>query len=199
MVVCATFIAASMQSQSSSPSLEARLARLESQVRRQRVTMLALLVGAAVAVSATRAISQSGARELTVSTLNIVGPDGKLRAVLSSDARLNKDGGSLALLDNAGNVRLGLMASKSGGSVSIFDPSNRPTAMLGSTNDEGAVSLSSVRSKARVNVVVTPDVSGVLVSGSNGREHFVAGSDERGGIAQFYDFDGHLKQQMPAR
>ncbi len=189
-----------MQSLSSSPvSLEERLERLESQVRRQRITMLVLLAGAAVAVSATRAISQSSTRELTVSTLNIVGSDGKLRAVLSGDARLNKDGGSLALVDNAGNVRLGLMASKSGGSVSIFDPNNRPTAMLGSTNDEGAVSLSSGRSKARVNVVVTPAVSGVVVSGSNGREHFVAGADQSGGIAQFYDFDGRLKQQLPAR
>ncbi|RYX85642.1 hypothetical protein EON83_04700 [bacterium] len=184
---------------SSSHSLEARLERLESQVRRQRLTMLALLVGAVVAVSATRAISQNGTRELTVSTLNIVGSDGKLRAVLSGDARLNKDGGSLALVDNSGNVRLGLMASKSGGSVSIFDTNNQPTAMLGSTNDEGAVSLSSVRSKARVNVVVTPNVSGVMVAGSNGRENFVAGADERGGLAQFYDADGRLKAQMPVR
>ena len=187
---------------SSQPSpfeLELRLARLEKRVRHQQLSMLALLIVAVVAVGATRAISQNNAREMTLSTLNIVGSDGKLRAVLSGDARLNKDGGSLALVDNAGNVRLGLMASKSGGSVSIFDPQNHPTAMLGSTEDEGAVSLASGRSKSRVNVVVTPGVSGMVVAGRNGREHFVAGADENGGLAQFYDFDGRLKSQLPTR
>lgn len=186
-------------SQPSSFELELRLSQLERRVRRQQFSMLALLVGSLVAVGATRAISQNSAREMTLSTLNIVGSDGKLRAVLSGDARLNKDGGSLALVDNAGNVRLGLMASKSGGSVSIFDPKNRPTAMLGSTEEEGALSLASGRSKAKVNVVVTPGVSGIVVAGRNGREHLVAGADENGGLAQFYDFDGHLKAQMPTR
>ncbi len=179
--------------------LELRLLQLERRVRRQHFSMLALLVGAFVAVGATRAISQNNARELTLTTLNIVGSDGKLRAVLSGDARLNKEGGSLALVDNTGVVRLGLMASKGGGSVSIFDPNNRPTAMMGSTNDEGAVSLASNRSKSKVNVVVTPDVSGVVVAGRNGREHFVAGADGNGGLAQFYDFDGRLKTQLPTR
>lgn len=185
----------------SSPSslLEIRLERLEKQVRRQHLTIITLLVGAAVAVGATRAVSQSNAREMTLSTLNIVGSDGKLRAVLSGDARLNKDGGSLALVDNTGNVRVGLMAARTGGSVSIFDPNNRPMAMLGSTDDEGAVSLASVRSKAKVDVVVTPSVSGVVVAGSNGREHFVAGADQNGGLAQIYDFDGRLKMQIPTR
>jgi len=187
---------------SSQPSpfeLELRLARLEKRVRFQQFSLVALVISAFVAVGATRAISQNNSREMTLSTLNIVGSDGRLRAVLSGDARLNKDGGSLALVDNAGNVRLGLMASKSGGSVSIFDPQNRPTAMLGSTEDEGAVSLASGRSKSKVNVVVTPGVSGMVVAGRNGREHFVAGADENGGLAQFYDFDGRLKSQLPAR
>ena len=134
---------------------------------------------------------------MTLTTLNIVGPDGKLRAVLSGDARLNKDGGSLALVDNEGAVRVGVMASKGGGSVSIFDANNHPTALLGSTNDEGALSLGSARSKSKVGVVVTPGVSGVVVSGRNGREQFVAGADESGGMTQCYDLEGKLRGQVP--
>ncbi len=182
-------------------SLEGRLALLERRVRRQQLLLLALFVGAVVAVGATRALSQGGSnpREMTLTTLNIVGSDGKLRAVLSGDARLNKDGGSLALVDNAGAVRVGLVASKGGGSVSIFDAQNRPTALLGSTDDQGALSLASARSKSRVSVVVTPGVSGVVVSGRNGREQFVAGSDEGGGMARCYDFEGKLRGEVPAR
>ena len=186
-----------MQSQ----SLEGRLAQLERRVRRQQMLLLALFVGAVVAVGATRALSQNGekGRELTLTTLNIVGADGRLRAVLSGDARLNKDGGSLALVDNAGAVRVGLMASKGGGSVSLFDGVNRPTALLGSTDDQGALSLSSVRSKSKVSVVVTPGVSGVVVAGRNGRQQFVAGADESGGMARCYDFEGHLRGQVPGK
>ncbi len=178
-------------------TLEQRLFSLERRVKRQQLTLLALCVGALVAVAATRAISQNQGNELTVRTLNIVGSDGKLRAVLSGDAALNAQGGSLALLDARGDVRLGLMATKSGGSLSVFDARARPMAILGAKDDEGALSLSSSRSQSRVSVAVTPQVSGLTVAGANGQQQLVAGADGNGGLAQIFDTHGQLKKRLP--
>lgn len=178
-------------------TLEQRLISLERRVKRQQVTMLALLVGALVSVAATRAISQNQGNQLTLHTLNIVGSDGKLRAVLSGDAALNAQGGSLALLDSRGDVRLGLMATKGGGSLSVFDAHAHPMAILGAKDDEGALSLASGNSKSRVSVAVTPLMSGLTVAGANGREQLVAGADASGGLAQVFDTHGQLKKRLP--
>ncbi len=183
-----------MQPQS---SLEQRLLLLERRIKRQQITMLALLVGALISVAATRAVSQNGGNELTVRTLNIVGSDGKLRAVLSGDAALNAQGGSLALLDSRGDVRLGLMANKGGGSVSVFDGRARPMAILGAKDDQGALSLASGRSQSRVSVAVTPQMSGLTVAGTSGQQQLVAGADANGGLAQIFDARGQLKKRLP--
>lgn len=159
--------------------------------------MIALLVGALVSVAATRAISQNQSNQLTLRTLNIVGSDGKLRAVLSGDPALNAQGGSLALLDSRGDVRLGLMATRSGGSLSVFDARARPMAILGAKDNEGALSLASGNSKSRVSVAVTPRMSGLTVAGVNGREQLVAGADGSGGLAQIFDSRGQLKKRLP--
>lgn len=178
-------------------SFEQRLISLERRLKRQQLTMLALLVGSVLAVAATRAVSQNGGNQLTLRTLNIVGNDGKLRAVLSGDPSLNAQGGSLALLDSHGDVRLGLMATKSGGSLSVFDAHARPMAILGAKDDEGALSLASGKSKSRVSVAVTAKMSGLTVAGVNGREQLVAGADGSGGLAQVFDSRGILKKRLP--
>jgi len=177
--------------------LEARLVQLERRVQRQQKTITALLVGALCAVGATRAISQGAGEQLTVRTLNIVGADGKLRAVLSGDASLNAGGGSLALLDSRGDVRLGLMAKPGGGSVSVFDARAHPMAILGAREDEGALSLASNRCQSRVSVAVTPRVSGLTVAGANGKQQLVAGADYAGGMTQMFDVRGQLKKRLP--
>ncbi len=178
-------------------TLEQRLLHLERRVRGQQLIMLALLAGALLAVAATRAASQNRGDQLTLRTLNIVGSDGKLRAVLSGDPSLNAQGGSLALLDSRGDVRLGLMATKSGGSLSVFDARARPMAILGAKDDEGALSLASGKSKSRVSVAVTARMSGLTVAGVNGREQLVAGADGSGGLAQIFDSRGQLKKRLP--
>ncbi|MBW3637703.1 MAG: hypothetical protein KY445_14755, partial [Armatimonadetes bacterium] len=100
--------------------LEIRLNNLEKQLKRQKITTIALFLGAIVAVSATRVVSQNAAREMSLRTLKIVGADGKTKVLISGDVAMNKDGGSIAVLDNKQNVRLGLMADAKGGSVSIL-------------------------------------------------------------------------------
>lgn len=196
-MACVSFGTPFMSSSQPLTELEGRLSQLERRVVRQQRTIIALLICALCAVGATRAISQSAGEQLTVRTLNIVGSDGKLRAILSGDASLNAGGGSLALLDSRGDVRLGLMAKPGGGSVSVFDGRARPMAILGARDDEGALSLASGRSGARVSVAVTPRVSGLTVAGANGRQQLVTGADGTGGMTQMFDARGQLKKRLP--
>ncbi len=184
-------------------SLETRLDQLEKQVKRQKLTTLALGIGALVAVSATRVLSQQPApatalmpRDLTVRNLKIVGADGKVKVLIAGDA-LNKDGGGIAVFDNAGRVRLGLMASSKGGNISILRDDSEPMAILGFDGDGGSLGLAANGSQTQVNIAATKDVSGLVVSGPNGKEHIVAGADKTGGVVQLYDFGGKLKKQLP--
>lgn len=176
--------------------LETRLNQLEKQLKRQKITTIALFIGAIVAVSATRVVSQNQAREMTLRTLKIVGADGKVKVLISGDA-MNKDGGAIAVFDNRGNVRLGLMASSKGGNVSILREDREPMAILGFDGDGGSLGLAANGSKTQVNIAATKDVSGLVVSGPNGKEHIVAGADKTGGVVQLYDFGGKLKKQLP--
>lgn len=181
-------------------SIELRLATLETQLKRQKLTTLALLVGAIIAVSATRVVSQNSAtqaaREMTLQTLKIVGKDGKVRVLISGEA-MNRDGGAIAVFDNAGHVRLGLMATPKGGNVSILRADREPMAILGFDGDGGSLGLAANGSKTQVNIAATKDVSGLVVSGPNGKEHIVAGADKTGGVVQLYDVGGKLKKQLP--
>lgn len=177
-------------------SLETRISLLENQLKRQKTTQLAILVGAVIAISATRVVSQNQAREMTLRTLKIVGSDGKVKVLISGDA-MNKDGGSIAVFDNKGNVRLGLMASPKGGNISILRENREPMAILGFDGDGGSLSLAAAGSQTQVNIAATKDVSGLVVSGPNGKEHIVAGADKTGGVVQLYDFGGKLKKQLP--
>lgn len=178
-------------------SLELRLSQLEKQLKRQKIIMLALLVGAIVAVSATRVVSQNSKTELSLRTLKIVGADGKTKVLISGDAAMNKEGGAIAVFDNKDHVRLGLMASSQGGNVSVLRNDSEPMAILGFDGDGGTLGLAANGSKTQVNVAATKDVSGMVVSGPNGKEHIVAGADKTGGVVQLYDFSGKLKKQLP--
>lgn len=178
-------------------SLELRLTQLEKQLKRQKITTLALLAGAILAVSATRVVSQNSKSELSLRTLKIVGADGKTKVLISGDAKMNKEGGAIAVFDNKENVRLGLMASLQGGNVSILRNDSEPMAILGFDGDGGTLGLAANGSKTQVNVAATKDVSGMVVSGPNGKEHIVAGADKTGGVVQLYDFGGTLKKQLP--
>ncbi len=178
-------------------SLETRLNQLEKQLKRQKMTTLALLAAVILAVSATRVVSQNSKSELSLRTLKIVGADGKVKVLISGDAAMNKEGGAIAVFDNKENVRLGLMASSKGGNVSILRNDSEPMAILGFDGDGGTLGLASNGSKTQVNVAATKDVSGMVVSGPNGKEHIVAGADKTGGVVQLYDFGGALKKQLP--
>ncbi|PQV64437.1 hypothetical protein B1R32_105118 [Abditibacterium utsteinense] len=177
--------------------LELRLTQLEKQLKRQKTTTLALFIGSILAVSATRVISQNSKSELSLRTLKIVGADGKTKVLISGDAAMNKEGGAIAVFDNKENVRLGLMASSKGGNVSILRNDSEPMAILGFDGDGGTLGLAANGSKTQVNVAATKDVSGMVVSGPNGKEHIVAGADKTGGVVQLYDFAGQLKKQLP--
>ena len=176
--------------------LETRLSLLETQLKRQKITTIALGVAALVAVSATRVVSQNEAREMTLRTLKIVGNDGRVKVLISGDA-MNKDGGAIAVLDNKGNVRVGLMASAKGGNVSILREDREPMAILGFDGEGGSLGLAAQGSKTQVNIAATKSVSGMVVNGSNGREQMVAGADKTGGVVQMFDFGGKLKWQLP--
>lgn len=180
--------------------LETRLTSLETQLKRQKLTTLALLVGAILAISATRVVSQNEARDLTrdltLRSLKIVGKDGKVRVLIAGDA-LSKDGGGLAVFDNAGQPRVGLLASSNGGQVSILGPNSEPMAILGFDGESGSLGLSTPSSKTQVNLAATKSVSGLVVSGTNGQQQLVTGGDKNGGVVQVYDANGKLKQQLP--
>lgn len=176
--------------------LETRLTSLENQLKRQKITTLALCIGAIVAISATRVVSQNEARELTLRTLKIVGKDGKVRVLIAGDA-LSKDGGGLAVFDSAGKPRVGIMASPSGGQVSILGQESEPMAILGFDGQSGSLGLSTQGSKTAVNLAATKKVSGLVVSGADGKPQLVAGADKNGGVVQVYDGNGKLKKQWP--
>jgi hypothetical protein len=180
-----------------SSSLEYQIESLRRDLKRQKITTLALFIGAIVAVSATRVVSQNTAREMSLRTLKIVGADGKIRVLISGDPAMNKDGGSVAIFDNKENVRLGLMADAKGGSVSILRDDAEPMAILGFDGDGGVLGLSSSGSKTQVNVAATKDVSGLVVNGPNGKENLVAGADKSGGVVQLFDVAGKIKRQLP--
>lgn len=177
--------------------LQTRLEQLEKQLKRQKMTTLALFIGAIVAVSATRVVSQAPQTELTLRTLKIVGTDGKTKVIISGDPQMNREGGAIAVMDNKENVRLGLMAGAKGGNVSVLREDAEPMAILGYDGDGGLLSLASNNSKTQVNLAATKDVSGLVVSGPNGKEHLVAGADKNGGVVQLYNFGGQLKKQLP--
>lgn len=180
-----------------SPSLEHQIESLRRDLKRQKITTLALFVGAVVAVSATRVVSQNAAREMSLRTLKIVGADGKTKVIISGDAAMNRDGGSIAVLDNKENVRLGLMADAKGGSVSILRDDAEPMAILGFDGNGGLLGLSSNGSKTQVNLAATKEVSGLVVNGPSGKENLVAGADKSGGVVQWFDVEGKLKRQLP--
>jgi hypothetical protein len=178
-------------------SIEARLNQLEKQLKRQRISTLALFIGAVIAVSATRVVSQNSASALTARTLKIVGADGKTKILLSGDAQMNRDGGAIAVFDNRGQARLGLMAAERGGNISIFREDGEPMTMLGFDGAGGTLKLVSNGAKTQVNLAATKEVSGLVVSGPNGKENMVAGADKNGGVVQLFDFSGQLKRQLP--
>jgi hypothetical protein len=183
--------------QTQSQSLEIRLTQLENQLKRQKLTTLALFIGAVIAVSATRVVSQNSAREMSLRTLKIVGSDGKTKVLISGDAAMNRDGGSIAVFDNKDHVRVGLIADAKGGSVSILRDDAEPMAILGFDGDGGLLGLSSNGSKTQINVAATKDVSGLVVNGPSGKENLVVGADKSGGVVQLFDVAGKLKQQLP--
>lgn len=181
-------------------SLEFRLEQLEQQLKRQKITMLALVVGALVAISATRVVSQnsaaSAAREMTLRTLKIVGSDGKVKVLISGDT-MTKDGGGIAVFNQAGQVRLGLMATSQGGNVSVLGDNGEPMAILGFDGDGGSLGLSAKDSKSQVNIAATKNVAGLVASGPNGKKHLVASADKSGGVVQLSDSGGKLVRQLP--
>jgi hypothetical protein len=179
------------------PSLETQVELLRRDLKRQKLTTIALFIGAIVAVSATRVVSQSSGRDLTLRTLKIVGADGKTKVLISGDTAINKEGGAIAVFDNKDNVRVGLLAERNGGNISLLGKNSEPMAALSSGRDGGSLALSANGSKTQVNVAATKDVSGLMVAGPNGEEHFAAGSDKNGGVVQLYDFNGKLKRQIP--
>lgn len=179
------------------PSLETQVEQLRRDLKRQKLTTIALFIGAIVAVSATRVVSQSSTRDLTLRTLKIVGADGKTKVLISGDAATNKEGGAIAIFDNKENVRVGVLAEAKGGNVSILGDNAEPMAMLGYSGEGGSLGLSAQGSRTQVSVAATKDVSGLVVAGPNGKEHIVAGTDKNGGLVQLYDFGGKLKRQIP--
>lgn len=178
-------------------SLESQVELLRRDLKRQKLTTIALFVGAIIAVSATRVVSQTPVRDLTLRTLRIVGADGKAKVLISGNPSMNKDGGSIAILDNNGKVRVGMMAIERGGNISILREDAEPMAILGYDGAGGSLTMASNGSRTRVNVAATKEISGLVVSGPNGKEHIVAGGDKNGGVVQLYDFGGKLKRQLP--
>jgi hypothetical protein len=114
---------------------ETRLAKLERQVRRQRAAWIGLLaVGAGVALT-----GQASPRELTVDRLT-VGTTGARtvitpslitvqqgqRAVVISSGDADRHVAGLALMDEAGAVRLTMEALPTGGGhLTLFDVAGR--------------------------------------------------------------------------
>jgi hypothetical protein len=178
-------------------SLETQVELLRRDLKRQKLTTIALLIGGLLAVSATRVVSQNNSREMTLRALKIVGADGKTKVLISGDAAVNKDGGAIAIFDNKENARVGIIADAKGGNLSILREDSEPMAILGYDGEGGSLGLSANGSKTQVNVAATKDVSGLVVSGPNGKEHIVAGTDKTGGVVELYDFSGKLKKRMP--
>lgn len=174
--------------------LQNRLDQLEKQLARQQWTNVALLMGALIAVGATRVVSQNSTRELSVQTLKIVGKDGRVKAILTGDGALNASGGALFLFDNKGNPTLAALSDAKGASVSLLDEKAAPRAVLGYDGDGGLLGLSARNSKAKVDLAASKALAGVVVSGPNGAQSAVIGGDNSGGMAEIYDAGGKLKK-----
>ena len=183
--------------QSSALPIEQQIESLRRDLKRQKITTLALFIGAVLAVSATRVVSQNSPREMSLRTLKIVGADGKTKILLSGDTAVNADGGTIAVFDNRENVRIGLMAQAKGGQVSVLGEDSEPMAILGFDGDGGVVALSASGSKTQINLAATKTLSGLVMNGPNGKEHIVAGADKSGGVVQLFDSAGKLKKQIP--
>ncbi|RYG56391.1 hypothetical protein EON80_29420, partial [bacterium] len=165
-------------------SLETQVELLRRDLKRQKLTTIALFIGAIIAVSATRVVSQTSSRELTLRTLKIVGADGKTKILITGDPGTNKEGGAIALFDNKDNVRVGLLAESKGGTASVYGAGAEPMAILGFDGDGGSLALSANDSKTQVNVAATNDLAGLSVVGPNGKEHLMAGAEKSGGMVQ---------------
>jgi hypothetical protein len=180
--------------QTSNSPIEHQLESLRRDLKRQKITTLALFIGAIIAVSATRVVSQNSSREMTLQTLKIVGADGKTKILLSGDAQINADGGAIAVFDNKENVRIGLMAQAKGGQVSVLREDSEPMAILGYDGDGGILGLAANGSKTQINLAATKTLSGLVMTGPNGKDHVVAGADKSGGAMQLFDANGKLRK-----
>ena len=203
-----------------SNALHHEIAGLRRELQRQRWFTLAVAVGAVTLACASRVTSQPApVTEMTLKTLRIMGPDGRVRVLLSGDPVLNSAGGSVALFDTEGHVRLGLMGAAGGGSVAIIRDDSEPAAMFGADAQGGMFTLSNNSGKGKLTLAAvrggvglklvsndarsvvslaadTPNC-GLYVKGDSGRISCVAGSNKTGGVLALYDRMGHVKRHLP--
>lgn len=201
------------------PPLQQQIDTLRRDLKRQRLLNTFLFIAGLVAVSATRVVSQSPApKDFTVRSIKVIGPDGKVRVLISGDPAINRSGGAIAVLDDQENVRIGLMADQKGGNVSLLRKSGDPVAMLGFDGKGGLLSLTDAQGKGKINAAALPDAVGVNIQATDGKsdlnlaaatkatglqvrtggwDRVVAGTDNGGGTVEVYDGAGNLRKKLP--
>jgi uncharacterized protein (DUF2141 family) len=178
--------------------LENRLNSLSRELKRQKLMTLALFMGAILAVSATKVISQNQTKELTISTLKIVDNQGRVKAFLSADPQVNKSGATLAFLDEKNLTRAILSTDAKNSTISFSGAgkNSSPMAVLGYCDNAGVLTLSNQNSKNGATIVTGKDVAGVVVTGPEGKEAFSLEVDKNGGEMKVLDANGKLKRPI---
>jgi uncharacterized protein (DUF2141 family) len=175
--------------------LEHRLNLMNRELKRQKLTTLVLFMGAILAVSATKVISQNQTKELTISTLKIVDNQGRVKAFLSADPQVNKTGATLAFLDEKNQTRAILSTDTKNSMISFSGAGKKtgPMAVLGYCDNAGVLTLSNQNSKNGATIVTGKDVAGVVITGPEGKEAFSLEVDKNGGEMKVMDGNGKLK------
>ena len=109
-------------------SIEEKVAKLESRLRRQRLGMIGMGLGLSVALFL--GMTQQAAKEMTLEGLTIM-KDGKPRIVMGTN---EKDGGvGIAILDHNGKARIAIGVDPKGESGAVFlDGNESPRISMGS-------------------------------------------------------------------
>jgi len=203
------------------PDLQTQLNTLRRDLKRQRIMNICLAAGAILAVSAERVVSQPAAPEdISVRTLRIVGVDGRPRVIISSDPTFNPAGGSIALMDNSGKARLGLMAATDGGSVALYRDDAEPVALLGADKGGGSLSIAPNSGNGRLSMYSLPggmainmvsndekksvkiaagDTSSALqFRGAHNQNYLLVGANGNGGVVAIFNKNGEMKRHLSA-
>jgi len=154
-------------------NVEARLAHLETSLRRTRLALvsvalvgiLALTGGSLLARASSDAIT---ARAFTAHEFNVIDERGRVRASLF----LTADGPALTLLDELGRGRASLFLTADGPALALADERGRDRASLFTTADGPALALYDERGWDRASLFVYEGHEGLALSDAFGRVSF---------------------------